>query len=105
MILNRYERMIARRYLLPGKGEGFIFLVASISLGATRRFRLREREGRGSCGIDLEHGSLLVMSGATQRNWLHAVPPTARTVGPRINLTFRRVLRSLQERPSDHRLG
>src|SRR5881275_1459786 len=32
MILNRYERMIARRYLLPGKGEGFIFLVASISL-------------------------------------------------------------------------
>ncbi|MFL6858559.1 MAG: lipoprotein-releasing ABC transporter permease subunit [Allosphingosinicella sp.] len=34
MILNRYERMIARRYLLPGKGEGFIFLVASISLVA-----------------------------------------------------------------------
>ena len=34
MILNRYERMITRRYLLPGKGEGFIFLVATISLGA-----------------------------------------------------------------------
>jgi len=34
MILSRYERMIARRYLLPGKGEGFIFLVAGISLGA-----------------------------------------------------------------------
>ena len=34
MILNRYERMVARRYLLPGKGEGFIFLVASISLFA-----------------------------------------------------------------------
>jgi len=34
MILNRYERMIARRYLLPGKGEGFIFLVAAISLVA-----------------------------------------------------------------------
>jgi lipoprotein-releasing system permease protein len=32
MILNRYERMIARRYVLPGKGEGFIFLVATISL-------------------------------------------------------------------------
>ena len=67
-------------------------LIASISLGATRRFRLRERKGRGSYGIDLEHGSLLVMAGATQRNWLHAVPPTARQVGPRINLTFRRVL-------------
>jgi alkylated DNA repair dioxygenase AlkB len=70
-------------------------LIASISLGATRRFRLREREGRGSYGIDLEHGSLLVMAGATQRNWLHAVPPTARAVGPRINLTFRRVLPGL----------
>src|SRR3546814_14491582 len=34
MILNRYERMIAKRYLLPGKGEGFIFLVAGISLFA-----------------------------------------------------------------------
>ena len=68
-------------------------LIASVSLGAMRRFRLREREGRGSFGIDLEHGSLLVMSGATQRNWLHAVPPTARVVGPRINLTFRKVLR------------
>jgi lipoprotein-releasing system permease protein len=34
MILNRYERMVARRYLLPGKGEGFIFLVATISLVA-----------------------------------------------------------------------
>jgi len=34
MILNRYERMIARRYVLPGKGEGFIFLVATISLVA-----------------------------------------------------------------------
>lgn len=34
MLLTRYERMIARRYLLPGKGEGFIFLVAAISLGA-----------------------------------------------------------------------
>ena len=34
MILNRYERMVAKRYLLPGKGEGFIFLVAGISLGA-----------------------------------------------------------------------
>ena len=34
MILNRYERMIAKRYLLPGKSEGFIFLVAAISLAA-----------------------------------------------------------------------
>lgn len=66
-------------------------LIASVSLGATRRFRFRAREGAGSFGLDLTHGSLLVMSGGTQRNWLHAVPPTARAVGPRINLTFRHV--------------
>jgi len=64
-------------------------LIASVSLGATRRFRFK---GRGaSVGLDLTHGSLLVMSGDTQRNYQHAVPPTARAVGPRINLTFRRV--------------
>src|SRR5579872_3515940 len=34
MMLNRYERMIARRYLLPGSGEGFIFVVAGFSIGA-----------------------------------------------------------------------
>ena len=69
-------------------------LIASVSLGDTRRFRMRERNGSRSLGIDLTHGSLLVMSGATQRNWLHAVPPTKRSVGPRINLTFRSVAQS-----------
>jgi len=68
-------------------------LIASLSLGATRRFRFRARNGKASLGLDLTHGSLLVMSGATQRNYLHAVPETARAVGPRINLTFRHVTR------------
>ena len=64
-------------------------LIASVSLGATRRFRFKGRAA--SVGLDLTHGSLLVMSGDTQVNYQHAVPPTARAVGPRINLTFRRV--------------
>jgi alkylated DNA repair dioxygenase AlkB len=72
-------------------------LIASLSLGATRRFRLKPiapkaRDDRRTLGLDLTHGSLLVMSGQTQRNWLHAIPPTARAVGARINLTFRHVL-------------
>ena len=70
-------------------------IIASLSLGATRRFRFRAHPGRsrerGGCGLDLTHGSLLVMSGDTQRLYQHAVPPTARSVGPRINLTFRHV--------------
>ena len=63
--------------------------IASISLGATRRFRLRERRTRESFGLDLSDGSLLLMSGASQRDWEHCLTKTKRAVGPRINLTFR----------------
>jgi alkylated DNA repair dioxygenase AlkB len=67
-------------------------LIASISLGAVRRFRLRDtRDGR-TLSLDLPHGSLLVMSGDTQRHYQHALAKTARPVGERINLTFRRIL-------------
>jgi alkylated DNA repair dioxygenase AlkB len=68
-------------------------VIASVSLGATRRFRLRHRTSGETRALALEHGSLLVMSGALQRQWLHCVPKTARPVGPRINLTFREILR------------
>jgi len=65
-------------------------VIASISLGATRRFRLRHKQDKSrTLGLDLENGSLLLMSGTTQHHWQHAVPKTAKPVGPRINLTFR----------------
>ena len=67
-------------------------VIASASFGAPRRFLLRPKRGGASAPIVLEPGSLLVMRGATQRHWLHSVPPTRRPVGPRINLTFRRIL-------------
>ena len=64
-------------------------LIASVSLGATRRFRLRRRHGGRSLGLDLAHGSLLTMQGRSQADYQHAVPKTRRSVGLRINLTFR----------------
>jgi len=67
-------------------------LIASISLGASRRFRIRPRSGGASVGIDLQPGSLLLMQGFSQRDYQHAVTRTRRRVGPRINLTFRKVL-------------
>ena len=67
-------------------------VIASASFGAPRRFLLRPKRGGASVPIVLEPGSLLVMRGPTQRHWLHSVPPTRRPVGPRINLTFRRIL-------------
>jgi alkylated DNA repair dioxygenase AlkB len=66
-------------------------VIASLSLGATRRFRLRHRRRKElePVAIDLESGSLLIMEGDTQRFWKHQVPKTRRAAEPRINLTFR----------------
>jgi alkylated DNA repair dioxygenase AlkB len=68
-------------------------VIASLSLGATRRFRMRHRRRKDlePVAIDLESGSLLIMQGDTQRFWKHQVPKTRRTVEPRINLTFRSI--------------
>jgi len=67
-------------------------VIASLSLGATRRFVLKARDGNAHrLALELPHGSLLVMRGATQHHYRHALPRTARPVGPRINLTFRRI--------------
>lgn len=67
-------------------------VIASISLGATRRFAFKHRrEPVRKLGLELAHGSLLVMRGDTQANYRHALPRTARAVSDRINLTFRRI--------------
>ena len=66
--------------------------IASVSLGATRRFKMRPRRRRDAVAtIELAHGDLLLMAGATQHAYVHALPKTTRPVGERINLTFRRV--------------
>ena len=83
-------------------------VIASLSLGATRMFRLRPRRAAGprrSVGLPLSSGSLLCMDGAARVDWQHAVPRTRKPVGARINLTFRhmtgggqgRVLRCVTE--------
>ena len=67
-------------------------VIASLSLGETRSFRLRHRRRmHAPVNVNLTDGSLLLMAGDTQRNWQHAVLKEAREKGPRINLTFRRI--------------
>jgi alkylated DNA repair dioxygenase AlkB len=64
-------------------------MVAIIVLGAPRALLLRPRGGGTAIRHDLGHGDLLVMGGSCQRTWEHAVPKTARPVGPRISVQFR----------------
>jgi alkylated DNA repair dioxygenase AlkB len=65
-------------------------LVATVSLGARRRFQLRPRGG-GRIALELSPGAgdLVVMGGACQHDWEHCVPKTAKPVGPRMSVTIR----------------
>ncbi len=66
-------------------------VIASLSFGAQRRFLFKHKRNRQRVTVELEHGSLLCMQGACQRNWLHRLPPMARINEPRVNLTFRQM--------------
>lgn len=80
--------------------------IASLSLGETRQFQLKRKlkrkpigklnsqtEANQSLKIALTHGSLLIMEGSTQTHWLHSIPKEKTSCQPRINLTFRKILR------------
>jgi alkylated DNA repair dioxygenase AlkB len=72
-----------------GRGNRHDTMVAIIVLGAPRPLLLRPRGGGQALRFELGHGDLLVMGGSCQRTWEHAVPKTARSVGPRISVQFR----------------
>jgi alkylated DNA repair dioxygenase AlkB len=65
--------------------------IASLSLGAERKFLFKHKQTKQTVSLVLEHGSLLIMKGATQANWLHSLPKSKNVTKPRINLTFRTI--------------
>lgn len=66
--------------------------IASVSLGAVRRFDLKHKEDpEQKLQLELTSGSLVVMKGALQHHWLHQIPAQKRIMEPRINLTFRTI--------------
>lgn len=65
--------------------------IASLSLGASRKFSFKHKKNKQRIDVFLESGSLLVMKEKTQLNWLHRLPPTKKVNSPRINLTFRTI--------------
>jgi alkylated DNA repair dioxygenase AlkB len=70
-------------------------VIASLSLGDERLFKLHHKKRKETLDIILCHGDLLVMAGTLQHNWVHSLPKTPKLKGPRINLTFRKILASL----------
>jgi alkylated DNA repair dioxygenase AlkB len=66
--------------------------IASISLGAERKFAFKHKVSKEVISLVLENGSLLVMKDETQSHWLHRLPPTKKVLYPRINLTFRTII-------------
>jgi alkylated DNA repair dioxygenase AlkB len=66
--------------------------IASLSLGAERKFSFKHKQTKQTVSLVLEHGSLLIMKDATQANWLHSLPKCKKVALPRINLTFRTIL-------------
>jgi alkylated DNA repair dioxygenase AlkB len=72
-----------------GRGSTQDTMVAIVSLGTPRPLLLRPRGGGRAIRHDLGHGDLIVMGGSCQRTWEHAIPKTARAIGPRISVQFR----------------
>lgn len=67
--------------------------IGSFSFGAERKFAFKHKETKEKIELYLEHGSLLVMKDTTQTYWLHRLPPTKKVHTPRINLTFRTIVK------------
>jgi alkylated DNA repair dioxygenase AlkB len=63
--------------------------IASVSFGGTRTFILKHKRTKQTLKLDLTDGSLLLMAGLLQDNWLHGINKIARSAKPRVNLTFR----------------
>ncbi len=75
------------------KGLGINPLIASVSLGAIRRFDLKHKEDPNQkLQLELKPGSLVIMKGALQHNWLHQIPVQKKISDSRINLTFRTIV-------------
>jgi alkylated DNA repair dioxygenase AlkB len=95
VLLNRYR---TGKYSVSWHADnepefGVNPVIASVSFGGTRTFQLRHKKRKElKTSVELTHGSLLIMRGGTQANWLHQIPKTAKPVEERLNLTFRAIV-------------
>lgn len=78
-------------------------IIASVSLGAQRRFELKQKHQSPAkkYQLSLGHGSLLIMGGMMQQHWLHQLPKEKGLLEPRVNLTFRNIMNDASPKRQD----
>jgi alkylated DNA repair dioxygenase AlkB len=67
--------------------------IASVSLGAERKFAFKHKQTKETVSVFLPHGSVLLMKSPTQENWMHTLRKSKKVSQPRINMTFRTMLK------------
>lgn len=67
-------------------------VIGSLSLGATRTFRIKHIKTKETMSFPVGHGTLIIMAGTMQKFWKHEIPKTKERVGERINLTYRQIV-------------
>ena len=67
-------------------------VIGSLSLGATRTFRIKHNKTKETMNFPVGHGTLIIMAGTMQQFWKHEIPKTKEPVGERINLTYRQIV-------------
>ena len=90
-LLNRYRSGADSVGLHADNEPGMGNVIGSLSLGATRTFRIRHNRTKEAKIFLVGHGTLIIMAGTMQNFWKHEIPKTTQHVGERINLTFRMI--------------
>lgn len=90
-LLNRYRSGADSVGLHADNEPGMCNIIGSLSLGATRTFRIRHNKSKEKRDFLVSNGTLIIMAGTMQQFWKHEVPKTTENVGERINLTFRKI--------------
>ena len=90
-LLNRYRSGADSVGMHADDEPGMGNVIGSLSLGATRTFRIRHNTTKETRVFPVSNGTLIIMAGTMQQFWKHEVPKTTENVGERINLTFRKI--------------
>ncbi len=93
-LLNRYrsgqDSMGMHADNEPEMGQ----VIGSLSLGATRTFRIKHNKTKETMSFAVGNGTLIIMAGTMQHFWKHEIPKTKKPVGERINLTYRQIIQA-----------